>query len=109
MNDTNRIINLDNEGMAVLPIEVKSQNPEILTAFNNKLTALPEWLWECTDLQFLNLGQNQIEKISENIGNLKKLQTLDLGHNRIHALPKALGKLENLSGFLYLSNNTIDK
>ncbi|HCJ34307.1 MAG TPA: GTP-binding protein, partial [Ktedonobacter sp.] len=70
-----------------------------------KLTSLPESLWQLTNLQLFNVGENQLTSLPESIGNLTHLHTLDLGHNELTSLPEALGHLTNLTFFLYLSNN----
>ncbi|MCP9754247.1 hypothetical protein EGI26_03595 [Lacihabitans sp. CCS-44] len=57
-------------------------------------------------LEFLNLYNNQIFRLSENIGKLKNLQVLDLYHNNLKSLPDGFTKLKKLET-LAISNNNL--
>jgi len=69
-----------------------------------KLTKLPDSLWQFTQLQKLNLSHNQLTALPEALGQLPQLQSLDLSSNQLTALPEALGQLPQLHT-LYLRNN----
>ncbi len=61
-----------------------------------KLTELPEWLGELTQLEALHLSSNQLTVLPESIGQLTQLQTLYLGDNQLTVLPDSLGQLTQL-------------
>ncbi|WP_287130992.1 COR domain-containing protein [Candidatus Cyanaurora vandensis] len=71
---------------------------------NNQLTNLPEWLGSFTQLQDLYLSNNQLTNLPEWLGSLTQLQFLDLSSNQLTNLPESLGNLTQLPN-LYLSNN----
>lgn len=56
----------------------------------NKLTTLPDWLANLTNLTSLNLRGNQIKKISSDILQLERLRRLDLSKNPIEEPPLAV-------------------
>lgn len=74
----------------------------------NKITKLPERIWELTNLTSLAVSHNQIEEISNNIGNLKQLEFLHLNNNKIKTLPENIDQLEALNE-LNLHVNIIEK
>ncbi|XP_072972863.1 uncharacterized protein [Typha angustifolia] len=63
-------------------------------------TTLPHWLWNLTDLSYLNLEDSQFHgKIPNALGNFTSLTYLYLGYNNLEGpLPKSIGKLCNLRG-----------
>lgn len=65
----------------------------------NRLTALPNDLWELgASLRSLNLSRNAIRgALPNNVGNFARLQVLDVSHNAFSgALPPALGSIAGL-------------
>jgi Leucine-rich repeat (LRR) protein len=79
---------------------------QTLNLFDNQLTALPESLGQLTQLQSLNLSRNQLTALPESLGKLTQLQTLNLSYNQLTALPESLGKLTQLQT-LNLSYNQL--
>ena len=71
---------------------------------NNQLTALPEWLGQLTQLQKLNLSHNQLTALPEWLGQLTQLQKLNLSHNQLTALPEWLGQLTQLQDLNLVEN-----
>ncbi|XP_072977531.1 receptor-like protein EIX2 [Typha angustifolia] len=63
-------------------------------------TTFPSWLWNLTDLSYLNLEDCLFHgKIPNALGNLTSLTYLDLGYNNLEGpLPRSIGKLCNLRG-----------
>jgi Leucine-rich repeat (LRR) protein len=57
--------------------------------------ALPDSVWEQTELETLVLADNGLEEVSEQIGRLKKLRMLDLGHTKLTHVPDAMGDLDD--------------
>jgi len=101
-------VDLDNSGLAELPPEIGERaGVQALSAWRNHLTSLPDWLWQLTELRFLNLGEKQLHEISGDIARLVNLHTLDLAHNALTSLPESMGDLPNLTRYLYLSNNRL--
>ena len=81
-----------------------SNNPK--TSYRNKLTKIPEQVFELQNLRILKLKNHQIYKLSRNIIKLKNLTLLDLSNNNFSYLPRFLGKLNKLT-LLDLSKNKI--
>jgi len=73
---------------------------------NNQLTALPEWLGQLTQLQSLSLYDNRLTALPEWLGQLTQLQSLSLSGNQLTALPEWLGQLTRLQA-LNLSGNQL--
>ncbi|MEW5938527.1 MAG: COR domain-containing protein [Chloroflexota bacterium] len=69
-----------------------------------KLTDLPESLWQLTQLQELDLSDNQLRTLPESLGQLTQLQELDLSDNQLRALPESLEQLTELLGLKVSSN-----
>ncbi|XP_062196238.1 probable LRR receptor-like serine/threonine-protein kinase At2g24230 [Phragmites australis] len=72
---------------------------QLLDLSSNRLTALPNDLWELSaSLLALNLSGNAISgALPNNVGNFARLQALDVSHNAFTgALPQALGSLAGL-------------
>jgi len=71
-----------------------------------KLTEVPDLLWQLTQLQQLNLSNNQLTTLPESLGQLTQLETLILSSNQLKELPKSIGKLTQLRS-LDLFNNKL--
>ncbi|CAO2201289.1 unnamed protein product [Urochloa humidicola] len=72
---------------------------QVLDLSGNRLTALPNDLWELgASLRALNLSGNAIAgALPNNVGNFARLQALDVSHNAfVGALPQALGSIASL-------------
>ncbi len=76
------------------------------TAASQKLTQIPDEVFELTHLKVLNLSSNQLNKLPESLTNLSNLTTLDLSSNQLNNLPESLTNLSNLS-WLDLSSNQL--
>lgn len=74
---------------------------------NQGLTKIPNDVFNKTQLQELNVSNNQIEgAIQSQIGQLGKLRILDASDNLMTGVPAEIGKLSNLT-MLDLSNNKL--
>ncbi|HRF99369.1 MAG TPA: leucine-rich repeat domain-containing protein, partial [Aggregatilineales bacterium] len=62
----------------------------------NALTALPDALYDLTQLRVLSVGDNQITDISPKIGMLKALTHLFIDTNPLTTIPEAIGDLIHL-------------
>src|SRR5438067_1477689 len=71
-----------------------------------KLTELPESLSQLTQLESLDLYENELTTLPESLGQLTQLQLLNLRRNRLIALPMQAGELAALKG-LYLHGNPL--
>ncbi|MBW8866608.1 MAG: leucine-rich repeat domain-containing protein [Acidobacteria bacterium] len=78
-----------------------------LNLWKQQLGAVPESVWERTDLETLVLADTGLTEVSSRIGGLKKLRMLDLGHNQLTRVPDAIGDLDALTNFLYLHDNRL--
>jgi internalin A len=72
----------------------------------NRLTAIPQEIFQLTNLKELHIPYNQITAIPDVIAQLSNLTTLDLSSNQITAIPDVIAQLSNLTT-LDLSSNQI--
>ena len=79
---------------------------QTLDLSENQLTELPESLFQLTQLQTLDLSENQLTELPESLGQLTQLQTLDLSENQLTELPESLGQLTQLRS-LDIRNNQL--
>jgi Leucine-rich repeat (LRR) protein len=74
---------------------------------NQNLTKVPEYVFNMTNLQELNVSNNQLSgAIQSQIGQLKKLKVLNASNNLMTGVPAEVGQLLNLQ-ILDLSNNQL--
>ncbi|WP_172826781.1 T9SS type A sorting domain-containing protein [Flammeovirga sp. SJP92] len=71
-----------------------------------ELTKFPEELLKLSELQFIDLSNNQIQKIPSGISSLTKLSNLHLDGNRFTFYPSIVNEITSLE-VLDLSNNLI--
>ena len=57
------------------------------------MTSLPYYFGQLTNLEFLDLGYNQLESIPESIGDLGNLEYLFLFNNQLTSLPETICNL----------------
>ena len=68
--------------------------------------AAPESIIMLTNLEILDLSNNNLTSLSESIGSLSNLKTLYLSYNNLTSLPNQIGSLSNLQ-LLFLVNNNL--
>lgn len=74
---------------------------------NQNLTKVPDYVFNMTNLEELNLSNNQLTgAIQSQIGQLKKLKVLNASNNLMTGVPAEVGQLSNLQ-ILDLSNNQL--
>lgn len=78
----------------------------------NTIDKLPDTLYSCEKLEFLNLSNNNIKEFSSNVKQLKNIVSMNLAHNQITNLPEEFRELENLETLILtgnpMKNETID-
>ncbi len=72
----------------------------------NKLTVLPDAVFQMPNLQYITGFKNLLGNFPKNVDDCQSLQEIDLSWNRIGGLPKEIGNLPNLR-ILKLNNNLI--
>jgi hypothetical protein len=77
-----------------------------LGLYINKLTVLPDELFNLRNLRSLSLNHNNLSILPKNIKKLTNLHTLDISHNNLTVLPDEIGNLTNLI-ILNFSNNKL--
>ena len=87
---TTNWLSLIGAGLAQVPAQVCHANYPFLTQLylgHNRLTVLPDGLWDCVSLRGLFLQNNRLTRISPNIERLTDLQELYLSSNQLVAVP----------------------
>ena len=99
--DTTPTYNLENvlkqDPLKVYKLNLKKQ----------KLTALPEIIFQFKNLQVLNLRSNKFKTFPKNITTFKYLQELIITANQIEIITKELGDLIYLKRFVAGSNDIV--
>jgi Leucine-rich repeat (LRR) protein len=71
-----------------------------------RLTEVPDWFYEFSQLKALHLGFNQLTTIHNSLRGLTQLRELSLNDNRLTAVPEWLVQMPQLEK-LYIDNNPI--
>lgn len=86
---------------------LRPKTVRFLNLTNAYLEVFPPGIFDLTNLESLNLGQNRIREVPPEIGTLRNLQVLKLSRNRLRALPDEIGRLKQLTE-LHASRNEIE-
>lgn len=107
VNDNQNIpsnINTDNENTSIVSV---LSNRNVLNLSGQGLTKAPDYIFNQTNLEELNLSNNRIgQALQSQIQNLKNLKVLNLSNNNFTGVPAEVGQLRNLE-ILNLSNNQL--
>jgi len=106
-NSSGRVttLNLNKNDLNVLSPDIaKLTELENLNLSNNQLTSLPSELFSLKKLKYLQLDHNQFKTISSSISDLSTLENLNLSYNELTSLPNEIYDLKNLKT-LSISNN----
>ncbi|XP_028138950.1 leucine-rich repeat-containing protein 1 [Diabrotica virgifera virgifera] len=107
-----KVIELDFSrcGISEIPNEVYANSPtlEVLHLEGNKLKDLSPQLFQCIDLRYLNVSDNEIRAIPPLISKLTNLQVLIFSKNVLDGVHPNLDKLSKLT-MLDLSMNDLGK
>lgn len=103
---TSKKLDLSNQGLTKTPEYIFEQTGlEELNLSGNSLTnALPSQIGQLKNLKILNASNNQMTGVPAEVGQLKNLQVLNLSNNQLTGLPNELANLKNLQT-LNLSGN----
>ena len=100
-------LNLSNKNLDKIPSLVfDCKNLEKLNISHNKLSSIPKEIQTLKKLKVLNLSYNKLTYIPAPICRLPKLKTLDISHNNIKSFPKQLSSSNIIN--LIASNNKLD-
>jgi leucine-rich repeat protein SHOC2 len=99
------VIDVSDWGISKIPNCVKQINhPETVLAGKNRLSILPNFLYDYKTVVLLDLTKNRLTDL-ENIGNMNSIRFLYAGYNRLESIPESLTKLE--LSVLCLNNNCL--
>ena len=116
--DLQNLVHVNSEGRKELSLKgrklsqipdalIKLTDLEVLDLSDNELTELPEGAKNLNQLTTLVLSGNKLEKLPSNVCLLKTLTTLDVAYNMIKTVPEAITNLNQLTK-LNLSFNEIE-
>jgi len=100
-------LDLSNQGLTSLPAYVlKQTNLQELNISNNNLTgALPAEIRFLSKLKVLKASNNQMTGVPAEVGQLSQLELLDLSNNQLTGLPNEIGNLTKLKQLNLSGNN----
>ena len=111
-------IDLSDQNLTMLPNDIRdlkfivsasqagSFNTNIeLFLTKNRLTTLPESLFEVENLAFLGVSQNRLTELSRSVSKLQNLRSLNIGLNQIEFFPASLLTLKNLETLIFASSH----
>ena len=79
---------------------------ETFERHGNELTAIPDVVFQLSQLEELHLSYNRITEIPDSIAQLSNLTSLHLSSNQITEIPESIAQLSSLTS-LHLSSNQI--
>ncbi|BBI16314.1 leucine-rich repeat domain-containing protein [Neochlamydia sp. S13] len=102
-----RKLNVARIGLTLLPSEIGQLSQlQTLELSNNQLTTLPAEIRQLSQLQCLYLENNYLTTLPAEIGQLSQLQRLHLENNQLTNLPAEIRQLSQLQR-LYLNKNQL--
>jgi len=103
----NKTLDLSNQNLTKIPDYVFNvTNLEELNVSNNQLTgAIQSQIGQLKKLKVLNASNNLMTGVPAEVGQLLNLQVLDLSNNQLTGLPNELANLKNLKTFNISGNN----
>lgn len=90
---------------AVLDLSVPPQDR--FAARHERLSELPEEVFELSWLKTLNLRGNKLNTLPDSITRLQNLSTLYLSHNKLSSLPESITQLRNLTSLELIGNQLV--
>ena len=100
-------LDLSNLNLRTLPDAIGNLgNLKKLILNGNRLSTLPETMWDLDDLQKLSLENNELRAVPDVVCSLINLQELNLSDNALTVLPHTVGQLNYLQK-LVVSNNQL--
>jgi Leucine-rich repeat (LRR) protein len=104
---SNTVLDLSNQGLTKVPDYVFNMtNLQELNISNNQLTgAIQSQIGQLKKLKVLNASNNLMTGVPAEVGQLTNLQILDLSNNQLTGLPNELANLKNLKTFNISGNN----
>ena len=73
-------------------LESLAHTIEVIDLSRNELSAIPEFLYECTALKRLNLSENQISEVHLQIDKWQQIEVIKISSNNLTSLPASLSK-----------------
>ena len=99
------VLQLNSMDVSVIPESIAGlSNLEQLDLEDNNIEHLPNNIGYLTNLTYLDLGYNRLNTLPESIGHLYNLDTLNLRNNQLTTLPNSITKLHKLTK-LYIAAN----
>ena len=119
LDDLKGLVYLNSEGRKELCLKgrklrhvpealTKLTDVEVLDLSDNQLTGLPEELMNLNQLKALLLSDNKLEELPGSVSRLKTLTTLDVAYNGIKTVPETISNLNQLTT-LNLSFNELQE
>jgi len=102
-----KLLNFKGIGLTEFPDEIlRQRHITNLNLENNRISTIPEWVQELTDLKVLYLSGNSIEDIAP-LTTLTNLEVLHLNGNRISRIPDTIANWPRLKR-LFINGNRLD-
>lgn len=92
-------------------VALKSAEPDTIRAITlakNKLDSVPNELARFTNLEYLDLGRNNLERLPDFFGSMQQLKSLDLSRNKFQIFPLVITRIPSLER-LVVNRNQFDR
>ncbi|XP_011297186.1 leucine-rich repeat-containing protein 28 [Fopius arisanus] len=103
-----KILHWNYRGITELPISLRDKGTAIEELYlkENKITVIPPWIYQLTNLTNLYLAGNKLKNLPEEFSVMERLKVLDLSDNDLKVVPEGLKRLKTLRE-LILDDNSL--
>ncbi|XP_063973054.1 leucine-rich repeat-containing protein 28-like isoform X1 [Diachasmimorpha longicaudata] len=105
-----RILHWNFRGITNLPIALRDWGSKVEELYlkENRITVIPSWIYQLTNLTNLYLSGNKLKNLPEEFGVMERLKVLDLSDNDLRTVPEGVTRLKTLRE-LILDDNSLSQ
>ncbi len=99
-------LNFDKRGLTTIPAEIGKLRLVELSLAQNKITSIPDELFNLTQLTYLDLSGNKLTELPSSISRLEQCEILDIEDNELTTLPSSITTMVSIEE-INLNNNRL--